>query len=63
MLYIGVDLGTSSYIRTYLSLCMRYKTNIYVGSDAHDPSFIGEFSCAERPLEVEKKQGQLPLWL
>ena len=38
-------------IRAYLSLCMKYKTNIYVGSDAHDPSFIGEFSCAERLLE------------
>ena len=38
-------------IRAYLSLCMKYKTNIYVGSDAHDPSFISEFSCAERLLE------------
>ncbi len=38
-------------IRTYLSLCMKYKTNIYVGSDAHDPSYIGCFSSAEKLLD------------
>lgn len=44
---------TSSYkrdveknIRTYLELCMKYRANIYVGSDAHDPSQIARFDKA-----------------
>ncbi|MCR4854550.1 MAG: phosphatase [Erysipelotrichaceae bacterium] len=33
-------------IHTYLELCMKYRTNIFVGSDAHDPSQIGCFDHA-----------------
>lgn len=33
-------------IHTYLKLCMKYQTNIFVGSDAHDPSAIGAFDEA-----------------
>ena len=33
-------------IRAYLKLCMKYKANIFVGSDAHDPSQIGDFDAA-----------------
>jgi putative hydrolase len=38
-------------ISGYLKLCMKYGTNIYVGSDAHDPSFIGCFDSAEALLD------------
>lgn len=38
-------------IRTYLDLCMKYRTNIFVGSDAHDPSQIGHFEEALALLE------------
>lgn len=33
-------------IHTYLELCMRYKAPVFVGSDAHDPSQIGQFEEA-----------------
>ena len=33
-------------IKTYLDLCMRYRTNIIVSSDAHDPTTIGRFGEA-----------------
>lgn len=33
-------------IKTYLDLCMRYRTNIIVSSDAHDPSTVGRFQEA-----------------
>lgn len=36
--------------KTMLSLCMEYKTPIIVSSDAHDPSWVGEFSLAEELL-------------
>ena len=35
-------------IRTFLDLCMRYRANVYVGSDAHDPSQVGR---VEKALE------------
>ena len=38
-------------IRSYLKLCMRYRTNIFVGSDAHDPSQIGRFDEASALLD------------
>ena len=38
-------------IRTYLGLCMKYRTNIFVGSDAHDPSRVGHFEEAIRLLD------------
>ena len=38
-------------IRTYLDLCMRYRTSIIVSSDAHDPSTVGRFSEAIPMLE------------
>ena len=30
----------------YLELCMKYRVNIFVGSDAHDPSQVGSFDEA-----------------
>lgn len=38
-------------IRTYLCLCMKYRVNIFVGSDAHDPSQVGHFEEAIRLLD------------
>ena len=38
-------------IKTYLELCMRYRTNIIVSSDAHDPSTVGRFMEAEALLD------------
>lgn len=37
--------------RKMLSLCMEYRASILVGSDAHDPSFVGEFGFARELLE------------
>ena len=33
-----------------LKLCMELKVPIFVGSDAHDPSWVGEFKLAEKLL-------------
>ena len=33
-------------IRTYLDLCMKYRSSIIVSSDAHDPSTVGRFQEA-----------------
>lgn len=33
-------------IHTYLGLCMQYRVPIFVGSDAHDPSQVGDFDAA-----------------
>lgn len=38
-------------IRTYLRLCMEYRTCVYVGSDAHDPSRVGRFDEAVKLLD------------
>ncbi len=38
-------------MRTYLKLCMRYRVNVFVGSDAHDPSQVGRFDEAAALLE------------
>ncbi|MBQ6333837.1 MAG: phosphatase [Erysipelotrichaceae bacterium] len=38
-------------VATYLKLCMKHRANIFVGSDAHDPSRIGYFTEAEALLE------------
>ena len=39
-------------IRTYLGLCMKYRANIFVGSDAHDPSQVGRFEEAVSLLDA-----------
>ncbi len=44
-------MGTLENTRTYLELCKKYQVPIFVGSDAHDPSRIGEFSEAVALLE------------
>ncbi len=36
---------------TMLALCMEYQVPIIVSSDAHDPSWVGEFSLARKLLE------------
>ena len=36
--------------RKMLKLCMETGTNIFVGSDAHDPSGVGDFKLAEELL-------------
>lgn len=38
-------------IRTYLRLCMEYRTCVYVGSDAHDPGRVGRFDEAVKVLD------------
>ncbi len=38
--------GTIENVKTYLDLCMKYRAPIFVGSDAHDPSQIGNFDEA-----------------
>lgn len=38
-------------IHTYLELCAKYKTSIFVGSDAHDPSRVGCFGSAVALLD------------
>lgn len=37
--------------KTMLKLCEKYQCPIIVSSDAHDPSFVGEFTLAEKLLE------------
>lgn len=37
---------TLKNIRIYLDLCKKYKTNIFIGSDAHSPDQVGSFSEA-----------------
>ncbi len=43
--------GTIENVRTYLDLCMKYRVPIFIGSDAHDPSQIGEFDAAVALLD------------
>ena len=43
--------GTLENIRTYLALCQKHRVPIFVGSDAHDPSQIGNFTEALALLE------------
>lgn len=38
--------GTMENIGIYLKLCMKYRVNIFVGSDAHAPAQVGEFQEA-----------------
>ena len=38
-------------IKTYLDMCMKYRTNIIVSSDAHDPVTVGRFAEAAALLE------------
>lgn len=45
-----VRLNCISNYRTMLKLCMKYSVPIIVSSDAHDPSWVGEFSLAEKLL-------------
>lgn len=44
-------MGTLKNIRIYVPLCMKYKAPIFVGSDAHEPSQVGEFSEAVAMLD------------
>ena len=44
--------GTLENVRTYLDLCMKYQVPIFLGSDAHDPSQVGEFSDAVALLDA-----------
>lgn len=37
--------------KTMLGLCAAYEVPVYIGSDAHDPSWVGEFGLAENLLE------------
>lgn len=37
--------------KTMLRLCMQYQVPIIVSSDAHDPSWVGEFTLAEELLD------------
>ena len=43
--------NTLENVRTYLELCMKHHANIFVGSDAHDPSRVGCFDSAIALLE------------
>lgn len=38
-------------IHTYLNLCMKHRTCIFIGSDAHDPSQVGRFDAAVKLLD------------
>lgn len=38
--------------KTMLRLCMRHQVPIIVSSDAHDPSWVGEFTLAEELLDL-----------
>ena len=42
---------TLENIRIYVPLCMKYRVPIFVGSDAHEPSQVGEFSEAVAMLD------------
>ncbi|MBQ9037384.1 MAG: PHP domain-containing protein [Erysipelotrichaceae bacterium] len=44
-------MGTLENIRIYVPLCMKYRVPIFVGSDAHEPGQVGEFSEAVALLE------------
>lgn len=44
-------MGTLENIRIYVPLCMKYRVPIFVGSDAHEPSQVGEFSEAVAMLD------------
>ena len=37
--------------RTMLPLCMEYQVPVVVDSDAHDPLFVGDFTCAVQLLD------------
>ncbi|MGN0977640.1 MAG: phosphatase, partial [Faecousia sp.] len=38
--------------KTMLGLCRELEVPIVVSSDAHDPSWVGQFSLAEKLLEA-----------
>lgn len=44
-------MGTMENIPIYLKLCMKYRTRIFVGSDAHEPSRVGDVADAMKLLE------------
>ena len=44
-------MGTLENIRIYVPLCMKYRVPIFVGSDAHEPNQVGEFSEAVAMLD------------
>ena len=46
-----VRLNCYDNYRTMLKLCQEYVVPIVVDSDAHDPSWVGEFSLAEELLK------------
>ena len=43
--------NTLENMHEYLELCMKYRANIFIGSDAHDPSQIGDFAEAIKLLD------------
>ena len=46
-------------LRTILRLCMKYRANIFVGSDAHDPSMVGGHELALALIEAENFDEEL----
>ena len=44
-------MGTIENTRTYVQLCMKYRVPVFIGSDAHDPSKIGDFDAAINLLD------------
>jgi putative hydrolase len=44
-------IGCYDNYRCMLKLCMEFEVPIIVNSDAHDPSWVGEFSLAEKLLK------------
>lgn len=49
--------------RHMLALCQERRVPIYIGSDAHDPSAVGEFTLAEALLAEEQFPDELVLGL
>ena len=39
-------MGTLENTRIYVELCRKYQVPVFVGSDAHEPNRVGEFSAA-----------------
>lgn len=71
--HVALEVNNSSLIKkearmncyenyhTMLAFCKKYQVPVYIGSDAHDPSAVGEFQLAEALLEQESFPEELVL--
>lgn len=53
--------GVLENYRTMLGLCQKYRVPVIVNTDAHDPSFVGDFELAHRFLQTVELDEELVL--